>query len=590
MPDLPLTPFEQSISDLADEVYRSGKTGYNWGAVDMVLKRELGLPGQTRCKKANNSGRAANVITESMDKPIELYAIFIARPYTIRQFLRVAKDRIKRFPNVKTIAVFDHTAGYWRARKIVERRGADLAERIRPHFPAIGAEDVHYVDARPPAGEPLFPGLEEVPEEPEVPAATEKADEDAEREDEALPTARTVDLEDFEAVMLGRLTELAGLTELPERLIELARKRQLILDRSLATDLLAVMLSSQLVLFAGPSGTGKSTMARLLMDFFASDGRRFEIEALRQWLTPDDLAGYYSVLGRQFATTTYTSTILDMHLASVAPTQEDEEVKGPPILLVEEMNLSAPEGYLAPVIHGLSGISEVVLDWELRTGGAPSRDAAGLVDLPPVALFGPFPRVLGTINVDASAHAPARKVGARSSVVLLEPAELTEAALMGMANSSETQDQAVAEGWGESFLGDPLSALTAAPEEEVAVLAARLRGFVEGFDEPTVSHRSAKRCLAYMAYFRALCGSAPGSEDETLQLAVENAFAHCVLPTVEPGRFLATLTSLEGMELIPAAESEDELGGLLRLRVERLLNTAREGSDFGILDFWSALS
>lgn len=588
MPEPPLTSFEQSISDQADEVYRSGKTGYNWGAVDTILKRELDLPGQTRCKKANNSGRAANVITESMDKPIELYAIFIARPYTIRQFLRVAKDRIKRFPNAKTIAVFDDTEGYWRARKIVERRGADLAERIRPHFPAIGEEDVHYVDSKPPPGEPLPLELEESAEEPEVPTEAEGAAEGDEREEQ--PTARTVDLEDFEAVMLGRMTELAGLTELPQRLVEMAGKRRLILDRSLATDLLAVMLSSQLILFAGPSGTGKSTMARLLMDFFASDGRRFEIEALRQWLTPDDLAGYYSVLGRQFASTTYTSTILDMHQASVAPTQEDEEVKGPPILLVEEMNLSAPEGYLAPVIHGLSGTSEVVLDWELRTGGTPSTDAAGLVDLPPVALFGPFPRVLGTINVDASAHAPARKVGARSSVVLLEPAELTDVALIGMANSSETEDEAVAEGWGESFLGDPLSALTEAPEEEVVALAMRLRGFVEAFDDLKVSHRSAKRCLAYMAYFRALCGSDPGAEDDTLQLAVENAFAHCILPTVEPGRFLATLTALEGMDLMQGAAGETDLGGLLSLRVERLLDTAREGSDFGILDFWSALS
>jgi DNA polymerase III delta prime subunit len=574
----PLTRFEREISEAADAVYRSGKTGYNWYEVDEILQRELEIEGPTRCKKANNSGRAANVITESMDKPIQLYAIFIAEPYTIEQFLAVAKDRIGRFPNAKTIAVFNRTKGYWRARAIVERRGIGLAEQIRPHFPVI--EEIHYVDSKAPVSEPLSLELEEGAEGPEVEELAE----------EAVPAARDVDEKDFEAVMLGRGTELMDLLELPDRLLELAGKRQLLLDRSLATDLLAVVLSSQLVLFAGPSGTGKSTMARLLMDFFASDGRRFEIEALRQWLTPDDLAGYYSVLAEQFATTTYTSTILDLHNASVAPTQEGQEVKGPPILLVEEMNLSAPEGYLAPVVHGLSGISEVILRWELRTGGETARDEAGLVEYPSIALFGPFPRVLGTINVDASAHAPARKVVARSSVVLLEPAALTEEALRGMANSSETEVEAVAEGLGESFLGDPLSALVAAPEEEVAVLAARLREFIGEIGELKISHRSAKRCLAYMAYFRVLSGSETGVADEALEIAVENAFAHCVLPTADAGQFLSILEQLSDLPLVPTAGSPADLGGLLRSRVESLLAAARDGSDFGVLDFWSALS
>ncbi len=583
-----MTKFEQDISDEADRVFASGKTGYNWGAVDRILKRELGLRGQTRCKKANNSGRAANVITESMDKPIQLYVIFISQPYTIKQFLAVAKDRIRRFPNAKTIAVFDHTADHWRARAIVERKGEGLAEEIRDHFPAIGDEDVHYVDARPPADElALQVGETQTGDEEEEEAAAAAT---AEAETEAAPLARNVDVEEVEEVLRGRMSELSGLSGLPEKLIGLAGKRRLYLDRSLAVDLLAVMLSSQFVLFAGPSGTGKSTMARLLTDFFAPDGRRFVIEALRQWLTPDDVAGYYSVLAKRFAMSPNTDTILSMHDASVAPSQEGNDVKGPPILVVEEMNLSAPEGYLAPVVHGLSAGSDILLKWVLRTGGAETVDEQGVRFLPPIAVFGPYPRVLGTINVDASAHAPARKVAARSSVVLLEPVELTVEELVQMASSEEGEEELVEEGWGESFLGDPLAALKDAPEEEVKMLAARLQELVARFDGVIPSHRGLNRSLAYMAYFRRLAGSDPGVEDENLQLAVENAFAHCVLPTVDPGRFLPTLQKLQETGLSAAAESDDALGGLLGIRVERLIASASDGVDFGIIDFWSALS
>jgi DNA polymerase III delta prime subunit len=574
MSEPPLRKYEQEISDAADEVYRSGKTGYNWGAVDEILQRELGIEGPTRCKKANNSGRAANVFTESMDKRIQLYLVFIAEPYTIERFLRVAYSRIKRFPNVKTAAILDRTSGVWRVREIVEREGVGLAEEILEFFPAVS--EIRYVHSKPPAPQPTLPGAEQP--EPE-------------EEEEAVDTVPVVAEDVFESEMVARETRTSGLDDLPGELVDVARERGLSLDRSLATDLLAVTLSSQLVLFAGPSGTGKSTMARLLRSFFASVDRQFEIEALRQWLSPDDLVGYYSVLGQQYATASGTTTIVDMHEVSVGSlSREGAQVEGPPILLVEEMNLSAPEGYLAPVIHGLSGVSEPILRWELHTGGREAVDEAISLELPEVVLIGPYPRVFGTINVDASAHAPARKVAARSSVVLLEPSELTEESLEELAKSAAASEDGGEAGRNEEFLGDPLAALKGASATEVTLLAGKLSDFVAALDGVPVSSRAAKRSLAYMAYFRALCGSEPGSADRTLQLAVENAFAHCILPTVEPGRFLSTLQALERQELAPAAEDGDGLGGLLGMRVERLLATAYAGTDFGIVDFWSALS
>jgi len=574
-----ITEFEKRISDAADQVYRSGKTGYNWGTVDAILKEELELDGKTRCKKANNSGRAANVITESMDKQIQLYLVFIGEPYTIGRFIRVARDRIKRFPNVKTIAVLNRKSGSWRVRAIIEREGVDLADRIRDRFPVLEEDSIYEVETKPlPAELPLEPAAND-PESDPVEA-------------EAIPSVPVVDEDEFASAMINRTTELEGLAELPEKLVAFAKGRGVILDLSLATDLLAATLSSQLLMFAGPSGTGKSTVARLLRSFFAPVDRQFEVEALRQWLTPDDLVGYYSVLGQRFATASGTLTVVGLHEASVAPLAgEGDEVEGPPILLVEEMNLSAPEGYLAPVIHGLSGVSEPVLHWELHTGGAEAIDEAAVVTLPQAALIGPYPRVFGTINVDASAHAPARKVAARSSVVLLEPAALTAAELIALATPAVDEADFDEEPHGERFLGDPLAALKAVSGDEVAIglLTEKLQGFVEQLGGLFVSRRDAKRCLAYMAYFQALRRGE--DEDRVLQLAVENAFSHCVLPTVESGRFVPTLEALKELSLAGSAATPEEMGGLLGARVERLLGISSEGSDLGgMLDFWSALS
>jgi energy-coupling factor transporter ATP-binding protein EcfA2 len=506
-----------------------------------------------------------------MDKEIQLYVIFIAKPYTIDRFLKVTDSRMKRFPNVKTAAIADRTSGEWRVREIVERDDADVAAKIVDAFPLV--DEIRQVEAE--------------LSTPEAISALEGAGEDS-----AVDSVPVVDEDVFESAMRDREIVMKGLSEQPDALLGFAHEKGIVLDCSLATDLLAVSLASQLVLFAGPSGTGKSTMARLLRSFFARADRQFEIEALRQWLTPDDLAGYYSVLGRQYATASGTATIVELHETSVGMLGgPGEEMGGPPVLLVEEMNLSPPEGYLAPVIHGLSSIASPILRWKLHTGGKGAIDESASVSLPEVALFGPYPRVFGTINVDASAHAPARKVAARSSVVLLEPSELSEDTLVDLAGFTHTGDQPGEEGRGERFLGDPEAALRAASEDEVALLARKLREFIADIAGVQVSNRDAKRCLTYMAYFRALCGSQSGEEDQALQIAVENAFSHCVLPTVEFGRFLQVLEALEKMELSPEATEHNQLGGLLGVRVERLLKMAGDGSVFGdSIDFWSALS
>jgi energy-coupling factor transporter ATP-binding protein EcfA2 len=554
------TLLEQSISDAADDIWALGKSGYNWGPVDDLLHGALPELGTTRCKRANGSGRAANVITESNDKAIDLYVVFIGPSYSIDAFIPAATDRIKRFPKAKTVAAADRTSGMWRIRAIIEREGVGVAQKIVDTFPAVTEADLHFVPTD-------FDGEEVVA----IPVS-------------ASLTVPRVDEDEFVSAMDSWEGELDGLINLPAQLVEFATARGVLIDNFQASDGLAAMLSSQMLLFVGPSGTGKSTVARILSEFFAPAERRFKIDALRQWLTPDDLVGYYSALSGRYVATPDTATVIEMHETSVAPVwKEGGDLHGPPILLVEEMNLSAPEGYLAPLFHGLSATSRSSINWPLHSGGTEAIDDSSVAALPETAMFGPFPRVLGTINVDASSQAPARKVAARSCVLMFEPMEITDAELAALTDSlsiSEFQDDSP----GEPFLGDPLGALRAAGDETAAQIRAAFVTLLGELPGLPVSRRDATRSLAYMAYYL-LLGSNE-AEPKLLRTAAENAFLHCVLPTVDDERFLATLQAVEKLDLTDVAA-----GGLLRGRVSRLaaLSEAAEGLG-GPADFWSAMS
>lgn len=562
------TDFEKRLDETADPIYKAGRTGYAWTPVDELLAAELKLPGVTRCKKATGSGRAANVLTESNDKSIDLYLVFIGPNYSRDAFITAADDRIRRFPNVRTVAVADHAGSRWRVRSIVERAGIGLAKQIQGSFPAVEDEDIIEVKA-------------DLDEEEAADASSQQP-----------PAVPAVDPEIFESAMDAYDTRLEGLSGLVAQFRQFATESGVVLDEASATDLLAAILSSQLLLFAGPSGTGKSVSARLLQDFFAREDERAQIfEARRQWLSPDDLVGYYSVLGDQFATTPDTPKLIKLHDGSVAAIDgSGGTVDGPPIIVVEEINLSPPEGYLSPVIHGLSTVRTPFFEWDLHSRTAGAVDEASRLTLPKTAMIGPYPRVLGTINVDSTAHAPARKVAARGCVLLLEPEPLTQSDLTALAAIPEEGESGIPAGVAAPFLGDPLTALDDLDEENESKLQVAFLAIAGHLGGALVSRRDALRSLAYMAYFVRLRGDG-APDDDVVRLAAENAILHCVLPTVDADHFAGALQALTESGLMAAPASTDEIGGVLGTRAERLLEMTTTGLGFAeAVDFWSALS
>lgn len=353
-------------------------------------------------------------------------------------------------------------------------------------------------------------------------------------------------------------------------------------DTSTAVDLVAAFLSSQFLLFAGPSGTGKSTVARALGQFFCTPGSFGIVEGRRQLIGPEDLVGYYSPL---------SDTYVRVPDLRVVRRLADPAAQAAPALLVEEVNLSAVEGYLAPFVHATSGVSTDAVVWELHD--------APIDEPPPRLVLAPFPRLLGTINVDASSTAPARKVAARACVLLLEPADDPAVAAALQHLKAPPASSPAGQGAGAAFVGDPteIFAYGVASDAELVREADALIDVVRG--GPTMpnplSRRQVLQVLTYASWFVLLAEAHVSEGGRVLgdphRLAVENALLHYVLPTLPPVDFARALQRLQdgATSLTPSSSSPQELGAVLRDRVQRLAGAA-DVSGMGTLDFWDRLS
>ncbi|MBX3098594.1 MAG: ATP-binding protein [Salinibacterium sp.] len=340
-------------------------------------------------------------------------------------------------------------------------------------------------------------------------------------------------------------------------------------------DLLAATLSSQLVIMAGPSGSGKSLMASALAAFFAPKTRRTRLEATRLLARREEFFGYFSHLaGSQFMAYDQLLELLDI--------SKSEEVT-PPIITIEEANLSPIEGYLSPLVHGLGGLEAEVLTLALHS--QPDEVPSQVPDrvVPAKLSIEPYPRFFLTINVDADSPAPARKVVSRACVVLLEtPSIETTLASSDTLVQPSIED---ADGEAKGVIGRPTVAFDRYIASGSDVLQqsfmARAELLRDALGGDVISPRAFQKSLVYMAWFVELSGiDEPAPDQAAVLAATDNAVLHFVLPGLAAAHFSLALAALGGAD--PK--------GVLASRISRLAN-ATTGQHFGLPpDFWGALS
>lgn len=571
-----LTQFETELSDLAAPIIHAKKTGYQWKAVDELLTKELAKhidDPSTRCKKANGSGRAANVLTESNDKDIDLYLIFLISPYTAEQFLPAAHNRMIRFPNIKTVAVADEVNGVWRVRNLLVNSLTGLESAGTEMFPGVSEGNVLRIDT----------GAAD--ENPHQIAEVPRFDQDA-----------------FDVDIAELPTPAAPARHLAEAFVAHCRNLGISLELTVAIDALACCLSTQQVVLAGPSGTGKSALAYCLRTFFAGPDRSVTIEASRGWTGPEDIVGYYSSITDTFAHTVNTAALIDLHESTLAGLTTGDMT--PSFLTIEEANLSSIEGYLAPVVHAFGGSDSEMIAWHLHAQHDQVPDPEDQIAVPPILATGPYPRVLMTINVDPNSPAPARKVTSRGAVVLMEPVEQPNPTAIAEqlisraeSHSSRNSISELATEEGANFIGRP-SHLRMQYAQEAGNIRDIVSDFFQYVSEMESikilpSSREIEQVVNYVCAFELLCSTGEGVSESHRTIALENALMHFILPRLGPDEFGALveeLASKKKQHSTPSSLQSSPITGILQSRVERLAESARAQGYAGMVDFWSALS
>lgn len=165
---------------------------------------------------------------------------------------------------------------------------------------------------------------------------------------------------------------------------------------------IAGMAAARLILLQGLSGTGKSTLPRVFLEYVGGDAYFFPVQAT--WRDRSDITGYYSDFTGQFKE---TELLKHLYEASYIPETCN-------LMVLDEMNISRVEYYFADFLSIFEYPSE---DWivplmQVQPGTKlPKYIENGMVRIPVNTWF------VGTVNIDDSTFTITDKVYDRAIAI-----------------------------------------------------------------------------------------------------------------------------------------------------------------------------
>jgi hypothetical protein len=196
-----------------------------------------------------------------------------------------------------------------------------------------------------------------------------------------------------------------------ERLVEAVAARGFVYAPWEVAAYVTALRTKPLVLLAGVTGVGKSRLPQLVAE--ATGGTATVVPVRPDWTDPAETMGYTDLQGR------FRPGAV---LRAARDAQDDPGQFW--TLVLDEMNLGRPEHYLAEVLSRVEGRAPAPGGWEspplLAERLGPADAVWQAVRLPPNL------GVVGTVNVDESAHAFSRKVLDRAFVLELVAPDLAD--------------------------------------------------------------------------------------------------------------------------------------------------------------------
>ena len=165
---------------------------------------------------------------------------------------------------------------------------------------------------------------------------------------------------------------------------------------------IAGLAAARLILLQGLSGTGKSTLPRVFLEYIGGDAYFFPVQAT--WRDRSDITGYYSDFTGQFKE---TELLKHLYEASYIPDTCN-------LMVLDEMNISRVEYYFADFLSIFEYPSE---DWivplmQVKPGTKlPKYIENGMVRIPVNTWF------VGTVNIDDSTFTITDKVYDRAIAI-----------------------------------------------------------------------------------------------------------------------------------------------------------------------------